>query len=211
MTEDKKNEHEMVVAGLVVDPASNAPIVVLKEPEGEICLPIWIGMSEASSIATALKNIEVPRPMTHDLLKRALDELGAQVKRVGIVSLIDNTFFAVIEIKVGEECKELDARPSDAIALAVRSDVPIFVTSDVLDKAQATLVPLDAEGQVTAESFLGSTSGDESQSEDVFDGTAQSEESPVQNYAEHDYSDLDNEELSKLLEDMNPDDFKYKM
>ncbi len=200
MMQDNQNEHEMVVAGLVVDPVSNAPIVVLKQPEGEICLPIWIGMSEASSIATALKNIEVARPMTHDLLKNTLDELGAKVKRVGIVSLVDNTFYATIEIKVGEECKELDARPSDAIALAIRSNVPIFVTAEVLEKAQATLVPLDGEAKVQGESG----SGDIPDSVSGEPGSVN--EFPVQQYAE-----LDKEQLAKLLEDMSPDDFKYKM
>jgi uncharacterized protein len=201
MTEDKDNktEHEMVVAGLVVDPVSNAPIVVLKQPEGEICLPIWIGMSEASSIATALKNIEVARPMTHDLLKNTLDELGAIVKRVGIVSLVDNTFYATIEVKVGDECRELDARPSDAIALAVRCNAPVFVTSEVLEKAQATLVPVDADGNVS----------DEGVSDAMLEGmenTSEPDEFPVRQYA-----DLDKEQLAKLLEEMNPDDFKYKM
>jgi bifunctional DNase/RNase len=196
---ENKEEIEMVVAGLVVDPVSNAPIVVLKEPEGEICLPIWIGMSEASSIATALKNIEVARPMTHDLLKNTLDILGGKIQRVGIISLHDNTFFAIIEVMVGEECRELDARPSDAIALAVRSNVPIFVTREVLDKAQATLVPLDAEGNPVPDGV----------SEEMVDATeafTQTEEYPVQHFA-----DLDKEQLSELLKNMDPDDFKYKM
>lgn len=159
---DIPNELEMVVAGLVLDPASNAPIIILKDPEGATCLPIWIGVPEASSIATALKNIQVPRPLTHDLLKESLELLGARVTRVSIVALKENTFFARIEIVQGEVLKELDARPSDALALAIRCNAPIYVSEDVLIRAKATLIPVDQKEQDVG------SEGEKSAAEDLF-------------------------------------------
>lgn len=200
MSDETQSEMEMVVAGLVVDPVSNAPIVVLKDPEGDTCLPIWIGMSEATSIATALKNVEVARPMTHDLLKTMMDKLGAKVQRICIVSLSDNTFYASIEIVKGESIEELDARPSDAIALAVRCKVPIFVNKEVLDKAQATIVPVDTQGED------GSSDPQAEELLDMTDVFVADKDEDLLNYAE-----LDKDQLAEVLANMDPDDFKYKM
>ena len=127
----------MEIKGLMVDPASNLHIVILKEEEGQRLLPIWIGFFEANAIAQRMDGLEPPRPMTHDLLHNVFRELGANVEKVVISDLRDTTFYALIHYRQASLQQCLDARPSDAIALAVRSEVPIYVTSSVLDKAQA--------------------------------------------------------------------------
>ena len=143
------DEVEVFVVGLVLDPSSNAPIVVLKDVQGETCLPIWIGLAEATAIASALKKVEVQRPMTHDLLSVIIEQLGAKVTKVLISDLKDNTFIASLEIVIGNEIKILDARPSDAIALAVRTDAKIAVKETVLKQAQVTLVSVTAPDEET--------------------------------------------------------------
>ncbi len=134
----------MSIKGLMLDPVSNSPIVVLKD-EAETCfLPIWVGIFEANAIALQLENIATPRPMTHDLLRNMISELDARVTRIVINDLRDSTFFARILLAIGEKTLELDARPSDAIALALRVEAPIFVAQTVLDQAQ-TISPEAAE------------------------------------------------------------------
>lgn len=134
----------MSIKGLMLDPVSNSPIIVLKD-EGETCfLPIWVGIFEANAIALQLENVTTPRPMTHDLLKNMIAELNAQVTRIVINDLRDSTFFARILLAIGEKTLELDARPSDAIALALRVEAPIFVAQTVLDQAQ-TISPETVE------------------------------------------------------------------
>ncbi len=134
----------MSIKGLMLDPVSNSPIVVLKDEEEKFFLPIWVGIFEANAIALQLENVATPRPMTHDLLKNAIAELDARVTRVVINDLRDSTFFAQIRVLInregGDRMLELDARPSDAIALALRTDAPIFVAQSVLDQAQ-TITP----------------------------------------------------------------------
>lgn len=135
----------MSIKGLMLDPVSNSPIVVLKDEEEKFFLPIWVGIFEANAIALQLENITTPRPMTHDLLRNMINELDAQVTRVVINDLRDSTFFAQIRVLVGGKTLEVDARPSDAIALALRTEAPIFVAQSVLDQAQ-TITP-DGEDQ----------------------------------------------------------------
>ena len=135
----------MSIKGLMLDPVSNSPIVVLKDDEEKFFLPIWVGIFEANAIALQLENVTTPRPMTHDLLRNMIAELDARVIRVVINDLRDSTFFAQIRVIIGERTLELDARPSDAIALALRTEAPIFVAQTVLDQAQ-TISP-DGEDQ----------------------------------------------------------------
>jgi uncharacterized protein len=143
-------ELRMEIRGLLLDPASNVPIVILRDPESQLFLPIWIGPYEANAIAQRMEGIEPPRPMTHDLLKRMVESLGASVEKIIISDLQDNTFFAIIQLKHGEHQLEVDARPSDAIALALRAQAPIFVRQAVLDKAKLA----DIASQATDEERL---------------------------------------------------------
>jgi bifunctional DNase/RNase len=125
----------MKIKGLMIDPVSQMPIIILKEPEGEQVLPIWVGIFEANAIAMQLEKIVSPRPMTHDLLRNVIESLKARVDRVVITDLRDNTFFALIHLDRNGEHLAIDARPSDAMALALRSEVPIFVEPAVLERS----------------------------------------------------------------------------
>ena len=127
---------EVEVAGLTIDPFTNMPIVVLRDPAGNQQLPIWIGLVEASAIATQLEKIEVARPMTHDLLKTLMEMTGTRLARVEVATLKDDTFFAELHLVIDGKEHVLDARPSDAIALALRAHAPIFVSQSVLETAQ---------------------------------------------------------------------------
>ena len=135
----------MSIKGLMLDPVSNSPIVVLKDDEEKFFLPIWVGIFEANAIALQLENITTPRPMTHDLLRNMIAELNARVLRIVINDLRDSTFFAQIRLAIGSDrTLEVDARPSDAIALALRTEAPIYVAQSVLDQAQ-TITPDEAD------------------------------------------------------------------
>jgi bifunctional DNase/RNase len=129
---------EMKIKGLMIDPVSNMPIIILKNSDGESVLPIWVGIFEANAIAMELETIVSPRPMTHDLLKNVIESLKASIQRVVITDLKDNTFFAAIHLIQRGETLQIDARPSDAMALALRARAPIFVEQDVLDKSSST-------------------------------------------------------------------------
>ena len=126
---------EMKVAGITVDPFTNTPIVLLKDLDDKDVLPIWIGLLEASSIATALENIQTPRPMTHDLLKNILDNLDAKVIRIEVNDLKDNTYYALLHLEVNKKRFTVDARPSDAIAIAIRTEASIFVEESVIRRS----------------------------------------------------------------------------
>jgi len=126
----------MTIKGLMLDPISNSPIVVLKNDEDSIFLPIWVGIFEANAIALRLEEVEMPRPMTHDLLRNIISDVEGKVTRVVINDLVDSTFYARIFMTLGARNLEIDARPSDALALALRTDAPIFVAQTVLDQAQ---------------------------------------------------------------------------
>jgi bifunctional DNase/RNase len=127
----------MQIKGLMLDPSSKLPIVILRDEESRYLLPIWIGVFEANAIALRVEKIETPRPMTHDLLQAALVEVGVQVEKILISDLKDNTFYSVIFLRRDGEQLTLDSRPSDAIALALRAEAPIFVLPKVLDRAQS--------------------------------------------------------------------------
>ncbi len=129
-------ELEMKIRGLLMDPTTNSPIVILKDVNSDAMLPIWVGPFEANSIASEIEKIAPPRPMTHDLLRNALNLFGAEVQRIVVTELRDNTFYAVIEMEWNGNRLLLDARPSDAIALALRADCPIFVNEEVLKSSQ---------------------------------------------------------------------------
>ena len=121
---------------LMVDPITNLPIILLRDREGQRVLPIWVGASEANAIALQIENITTPRPMTHDLLRNVIHDLKAEIRKVVVSDLKDNTFYALIHLEVNGEPLAVDARPSDAIALALRARAPIFVEDRVIDNAK---------------------------------------------------------------------------
>jgi len=125
-------EIKMRVKGLVVDPLSKMPIVILEDASSDRILPIWIGVFEANAIALTMENIATPRPMTHDLLKNLLDRIHITVEKIVVNNVQDNTFFALIHCRHDEQALVIDSRPSDAIALALRTKSPIFVKDDVV-------------------------------------------------------------------------------
>jgi bifunctional DNase/RNase len=132
-------EIEMKIRGLMMDPTANTPIIILKDVNGEAMLPIWVGPFEAQAIAVEIEKLASQRPMTHDLLKNVIWELGAAVRRIIITDLIDNTFFAVIEMTRDGEVLTIDSRPSDAIALALRVDCPIYVNDEVIKNSSTSI------------------------------------------------------------------------
>ncbi len=125
-------EVEMKIRGLMIDPVTRMPIIVLKDVNGDAVLPIWVGEYEANAIWLEIEKIATPRPMTHDLLKNALTGLNAQVQKVVVSELRDDTFYAVIWMEQDGETVAMDARPSDALALALRADAPVYVDEQVL-------------------------------------------------------------------------------
>ena len=125
----------MTVGGLTLDPVTKTPIVVLRDPDNKLSLPIWIGLLEATSMATELEGIKMARPMTHDLLRTMLEELEAAVEWVEVTELKENTYFAMIYLRKGDQQLQVDARPSDAISLALRTKSPIYVAKAVLEAA----------------------------------------------------------------------------
>ncbi len=131
---------EMSIKGLMIDPVTNMPIVILRDADNQRALPIWVGPVEANAIALQIENVAPQRPMTHDLLRAVLTELGATLRRVIIADLREGTFYAYLEVVRGGETQFIDARPSDAIALALRAKAPVFVDTRVLQQAQ----PIDA-------------------------------------------------------------------
>ena len=127
---------EMTIKGLMVDPITNMPIVILRDKEGGRVLPIWVGIFEANAIALQIENVSTPRPMTHDLLRNIIQDLKASVQKVVVCDLQENTFYALIYLSLNGDTLAVDARPSDAIALALRTRAPIFVEDTVIDNAK---------------------------------------------------------------------------
>jgi bifunctional DNase/RNase len=127
---------EMTIKGLMVDPITNTPIVILRDKDGERVLPIWVGIFEANAIALQIENLSTPRPMTHDLLRNVIHDLDATVLKVVVSDLRDNTFYALIYLDVAGRTVAIDSRPSDAIALALRTRAPIFAEEFVIDNAK---------------------------------------------------------------------------
>jgi len=129
-------ELEVKIRGLMMDPVTNMPVVVLKETQGVGILPIWVGIYEANAIALEIEKVQTPRPMTHDLLKNVLSGLNVHVQRVVVSDLKDDTFYALIWMESDGRTISMDSRPSDALALALRLDCPIFVEDQVLKNSK---------------------------------------------------------------------------
>jgi uncharacterized protein len=130
---------EVRIRGLMMDPSTNMPIVVLKDVGSDTVMPIWVGIFEANAIAIEIEKVSAPRPMTHDLTRNLMRSMNGQLEKIVITELRDDTFFAVLWIRQDEELITMDARPSDAIALALRADCPIFVSEQVLQSAKLNM------------------------------------------------------------------------
>ncbi|MFO7740513.1 MAG: bifunctional nuclease family protein [Desulfatiglandaceae bacterium] len=139
----------MVISGLTVDPVTNSPIVILKEIDGDQTLPIWIGLLEATAIASEMEGIKFSRPMTHDLLKNMMEMVDVKVDKIEVSDLKNNTYYALIHFKQGEKQMTIDARPSDALALSLRVKAPIFVAETVIE--QSSQIELKSEPQDKSE------------------------------------------------------------
>ena len=145
---------EMTIKGLMIDPVTNMPIVVLRDLAGERVLPIWVGVFEANAIALQMEGITTPRPMTHDLLKNVITQIEGDVLRVVINNLKENTFYAQIHLRVANREVLVDSRPSDAIALALRVAAPVFVEESVLEKSRSGEDTSDAQNSERLRKWL---------------------------------------------------------
>lgn len=154
---------ELKLGGLGFDPKNMSPIVLLKDSEERNFLPIWIGMFEAASIAMELQDFKPPRPMTHDLIMKVIESLNGKVAKIVINDIIDNTFYAIIEIKKAKVTTtiKIDSRPSDAIAIAVRCKAPIFVAENVMSKAKMVNSEKDEEETKEFKNFIDNISPDD--------------------------------------------------
>ena len=152
---------EMTIKGLMVDPATNMPIVILRDKDGDRVLPIWVGVFEANAIALQIENVAPPRPMTHDLLRNVIHDLKARVEKIVVCDIQDNTFFATIYLQVEGDTLAIDARPSDAIALALRTRAPIFVEEQVIANAKPLDVPVDRQNPDRLHEWLESLDADD--------------------------------------------------
>ena len=133
---------EMTIKSLMFDPDTNLPIIILRDKDGHHMLPSWMGLFEANAIASQIENVANPRPMTHDLLKNVIEDLNADIKKIVVHDLKGNTFYAFLYLEVNGETVAVDARPSDAIALALRAGAPIFIDKKVIENAKKLdLVP----------------------------------------------------------------------
>lgn len=139
----------MSISGLTVDPLTNSPIVILKEIDGDQTLPIWIGLLEATAIASELEGVKFSRPMTHDLLKNIMELIDLKVSKIEVCDLKNNTYYALIHFQLGERELSIDARPSDALALSLRVNAPIFVSEEVIN--QSSRIDLKAEPEDKSE------------------------------------------------------------
>lgn len=154
-------ELRVEIKGLMLDPSSNIPIVILRDTQSQLFLPIWIGVFEANAIALRLEGVTPPRPLTHDLLHSAITQQGGTVEKIVISDLRESTFFAVIHVYQQGVALQIDARPSDAIALALRADAPIYVLRSVLDKAQAVDLVTEASDEEKLKKWLEEISPEE--------------------------------------------------
>ncbi|MCA1584914.1 MAG: bifunctional nuclease family protein [Acidobacteria bacterium] len=152
---------EMTIKGLMVDPVTNMPIIILRDQDGQRVLPIWVGVFEANAIALQIENIQTPRPMTHDLLKNVIQDLRAAVDRIVVSELKENTFFALIHLQTPTGPVAIDARPSDAIALALRARAPILVEDHVIDQAKTVDFASDKQDSERLQQWLESLDADE--------------------------------------------------
>lgn len=173
----------MTVGGLTLDPVTKTPIVVLRDEADNLNLPIWIGLLEATAMATELEGVKMARPMTHDLLSNLISECGAHVEFIEVTELRENTFFAAIRLTINAQTVTIDSRPSDAISLALRTKSPIYVARAVLEASSV----LSTEQENA------------------------SSETPDGKDVSNDLSRMSPEEWEQVLEKLDPDDFKYKM
>jgi uncharacterized protein len=154
-------EVEMKIRGLMLDPVTNSPIVVLKDEQGQAILPIWVGVYEANAIALEIEKVETPRPMTHDLLKNVFLGLEVRVQKIVVNDLRDDTFFAIIWVEHEGQIMTIDSRPSDALALALRMDCPIFVDEKVLKNAKVSTALTERNTNEQLRNWLDSLSDDD--------------------------------------------------
>jgi hypothetical protein len=154
-------EIEMSIKGLMVDPITNMPIIVLREVEGQRVLPIWVGVFEANAIALQVENVQTPRPMTHDLLRSVITEMGGQLERIVVCELKENTFYALLHVQSPRGLLAIDARPSDAIALALRFGSRIFVEDGVIQNARSVEMSRDSVDIGRLQKWLESLSDDD--------------------------------------------------
>jgi len=154
-------EVEMKIRGLMLDPVTNSPIVVLKDEHGQAILPIWVGVYEANAIALEIEKVETPRPMTHDLLKNVFLGLEVRVQKIVVNDLRDDTFFAIIWVEREGQIMTIDSRPSDALALALRMDCPIFVDEKVLKNAKVSTALTERNTNEQLRNWLDSLSDDD--------------------------------------------------
>lgn len=152
---------EMAIKGLMVDPLTNLPIIILRDETNERVLPIWVGPVEANAIALQVENVPTPRPMTHDLLRHVMAELGGRLTRVIIHDLKESTFYAYLEVERDGERLLIDARPSDALALSLRTKVPIFVNVSVFEHARGADVAPQQVDQERLQRWLESLDPDD--------------------------------------------------
>jgi bifunctional DNase/RNase len=152
---------EMQIKGLMLDPATSVPIIILRDADGGRVLPIWVGPAEANAIALQIENLAPPRPMTHDLLRNLLTALGATLVRIVISDLRGSTFHAYLAIEAGGQGILVDARPSDAIALALRTGTPVFAHASVLDQARSLEVSSEQADQERLQKWLESLDPDD--------------------------------------------------
>ena len=147
-------EIEMKIRGLMMDPVTNMPIVILKDINGNSILPIWVGVYEANAIALEIEKVQTPRPMTHDLIKNLLAGLGARVQKIVVNELRDDTFYALIWLERDGQLISIDSRPSDAMAIALRLDCPIFVEEEVLKSSRIASAVSDKASSEELRSWL---------------------------------------------------------
>ena len=152
---------EMSIKGLMVDPVTNMPIVILHDSDGKRVLPIWVGVFEANAIALQIENVSTPRPMTHDLLRDVIHNLNGDVQKIVVSDLKDNTFYAVLHVLVGGQVVVIDARPSDAIALALRVRAPIFAEDAVIEGAKSLNITPDTGDSERLQQWLENLDPDE--------------------------------------------------
>lgn len=213
---------EMFVGGLMMDPNTQAPVVVLKDESGDVILPIWIGVPEATSIASALKQVQMSRPLTHDLMKDIFDQLGIVVQRIVIHDLKESTYFAELVLTYGDKVMVMDSRPSDALALAVRTSAPIFVLTGVLEAAKVLFSSTSKLIQGAEKEESNPLPEDEAQGSDADvespveendprePDTAASTKNDESFEKVSDFRVVDKDKWKDLLADLDPDDFKYR-
>ena len=188
---------EMFVGGLVLDQNTQAPVIILKDESGNLCLPIWIGIAEATSIASAIKQVTMARPLTHDLMNDVFNEIGVKVERVVITDLKESTYFAELVLAFGDKAMILDSRPSDAIALALRATAPIYVMQQVLNQAKMSL-PANFQPPPPP--------GDMDKADDAQEASPEEE-----GKTKADFKNIDKDKWNEILSDLDPEDFKYKV